>query len=727
MPQVPYSGVPSVGPQDNPTPRLQPNVPLDAFGGDVAAATEGLGKQIEGAGNELFTRAMAMQDLFNHSEANQADTDFTIKAGEIHAKLSSMNGKDAVDYFQNGYQSDLQSARADVRGGLSNDMSQKMFDQSSLGTYGRTVFNGASHAAGQNKAYSIGASAATVDGARSMALQNPYDEGQFQQYLKQTEDATRAQWGEGGKGADPETVDNAVRKSTSNLYYDRIATIANKQPSVASAMLDKALADGKIDGDDIGKLQSIVQGKVRTVGARNISANQRSGNDISWGSGVVPIAQAKMGITGAENDGKADYQSLGPTVPGRGQALGRYQIMPENLPEWLGQAGLPSMTPQQFLNSPSAQDKVFETKFGSLMQQYGSFNEAASVWFSGRTIAKAGNVTDATPSSAGHDVPWYLSKANKYLAQNASLEDKVSAGQATATAQYPNDPLMPDYVRQQIVTDNNYTNAIKKQGTFDNNQTIVGGLIGGEDGKLPTTIDELTQKDPKIEAAWNNASNSEKSRYMDVLAKNSKGAQAWDPQGVKLGEYRRLTGMAETDPSGFLDTDIIGTDLPNSAKKELIGLQNAKSKNAEQDPRILHALTLLRPTLEAAQISHKGDADGYNKFVGALQSQMTQFSQDNKTPPKDKDIQEMGQRLLQTQAGTGWFGTSVGANKLFNVDVPDDERSKIVADPYWSSKGIVPTDDMVQRIYTSQMYQKLYGGKPKAQQKLEASAVPVSK
>ena len=69
--------------------------------------------------------------------------------------------------------------------------------------------------------------------------------------------------------------------------------------------------------------------------------------------------------------------------------------------------------------------------------------------------------------------------------------------------------------------------------------------------------------------------------------------------------------------------------------------------------------------------------------------------------------------MLQEQAGTGYFGTSVGAEKLFQITVPDDAKKQILADPFWATRGIIPTDDQIQRIYQRQMYNKLYGGKPK--------------
>src|SRR5271156_553377 len=186
MPQVPYNPIPDVAPEDRPIRRVGIDTPGAAFGTTVAAATEHLGQTTEGVGNELFARATAMQDLYNHSQALEADTTYMKQVGDIHAKLSAMQGKDAVDYYTGSYQSDLNDARQSIRDGLPNDMARKIFDQSSMSTLSRTIFNGAGHAAQENKQYAIGAASARVKESQNAALANPTDEAGFQQHIKDT-------------------------------------------------------------------------------------------------------------------------------------------------------------------------------------------------------------------------------------------------------------------------------------------------------------------------------------------------------------------------------------------------------------------------------------------------------------------------------------------------------------------------------------------------------------
>lgn len=89
--------------------------------------------------------------------------------------------------------------------------------------------------------------------------------------------------------------------------------------------------------------------------------------------------------SGQESGG--NYAALGPVVknPTTGQpdrAYGKYQVMGTNIPKWTQEILGSPMTPQQFLQSPQAQEAVYRAKFGQYVQQYGP-EGAARAWFGG--------------------------------------------------------------------------------------------------------------------------------------------------------------------------------------------------------------------------------------------------------------------------------------------------------------------------------------------------------
>jgi hypothetical protein len=79
--------------------------------------------------------------------------------------------------------------------------------------------------------------------------------------------------------------------------------------------------------------------------------------------------------------------------------------MPGNVPSWTKEALGKSMTPEQFAKDPKAQDAVAEHRIGKLLAQGYGVEDIASIWFSGRPVAKAGSAKDVL----GTTVPKYVS------------------------------------------------------------------------------------------------------------------------------------------------------------------------------------------------------------------------------------------------------------------------------------------------------------------------------
>jgi hypothetical protein len=93
-----------------------------------------------------------------------------------------------------------------------------------------------------------------------------------------------------------------------------------------------------------------------------------------------------------------DYSIRGPVVQ-RGRyagerAMGAYQVMPGNLPEWSRRALGREVSEEEFMSSPEIQDAIFYDQMVSNYRRHGSWEDAASVWFSGQPVARAGNASD---------------------------------------------------------------------------------------------------------------------------------------------------------------------------------------------------------------------------------------------------------------------------------------------------------------------------------------------
>jgi hypothetical protein len=157
---------------------------------------------------------------------------------------------------------------------------------------------------------------------------------------------------------------------------------------------------------------------------------------LATGAGLNMPA-AKAAIANIESGG--NYKALGPVTDKGDRAYGKYQVMGANIPSWTKQALGQSMTPAEFLASPEAQERVFENQFARNTAKYGSAQDAASVWFSGKPLAKAGQRADIL----GTTVPSYVNKFNAVYGRQAPVQNAMVAPITGENAMPFSQPLAP--------------------------------------------------------------------------------------------------------------------------------------------------------------------------------------------------------------------------------------------------------------------------------------------
>ena len=122
----------------------------------------------------------------------------------------------------------------------------------------------------------------------------------------------------------------------------------------------------------------------------------RAANSNAFGliGGTDSLSIYRQAISDIESSG--NYGALGPLTKSGDRAYGAYQVMGANVPSWTKATLGSSLTPQQFLGDPQAQDAVFNRYFGSYLSKFGNANDAASMWFSGRPLANGAGLADVT-------------------------------------------------------------------------------------------------------------------------------------------------------------------------------------------------------------------------------------------------------------------------------------------------------------------------------------------
>lgn len=138
-------------------------------------------------------------------------------------------------------------------------------------------------------------------------------------------------------------------------------------------------------------------------------------------------ARTNAGAIGQIESNK-NYNEVGPMTK-HGRALGKYQVMEENVPSWTKEALGQELTPEQFLSSKQAQDQVFAHHFGKSVEKFGNPQDAASIWFTGRPQAQGANASDLNGVTGSQ----YVNRFNSALGQ---LPQQASQPQQSALASY---------------------------------------------------------------------------------------------------------------------------------------------------------------------------------------------------------------------------------------------------------------------------------------------------
>lgn len=248
------------------TPELSVNAPVEAFGGSVGVALQGLGKAVDQAGDEIWKTALKIQETRNQTEADEADTRYMEKAGMLHAEFNALQGENATKAFPD-YIKNLKAARDEIKGTLSNDAVRRLYDRGTNSTLGRTIFNGAGHAASQAKKAQIDAVGSKKSMVASQAITADNDDD-YRALKNQARELTVRENALLGQSSGEEDL----FKTDSVITAARIQHIAKTDPFKAHQML----AENKkgLTAQDFKTTDDIVTSNRRAVGAANIAREE---------------------------------------------------------------------------------------------------------------------------------------------------------------------------------------------------------------------------------------------------------------------------------------------------------------------------------------------------------------------------------------------------------------------------------------------------------------------
>lgn len=718
--QVPYTGVPSVQPSFDATPSVSSNIPMDAFGAGVANAVGHIGRAVEGAGNEIWARATAMQQLNEQANAANAVAEFTTAMGEKYAAYSSLSGKAAVDGYK-PYIEDLNSTREAIGQKLNSPYAQKVYLQESRSVQVRWVLSAAAHTGREGKNYVIGSTQSLIDARSNAAALAPQDEDSYKASLEQN--AKDAQRLGDLHGWDAQTTKNYESQMNSKMTMGRIQGLAKSDVPAAQKLLDAAVKAGNITGEDLGRAQTYIRGQRLSVATRQEAARTMSGDNAGIASAKMPIDSVVEAIAGNEG---ADYGTKHPPVTHKVNGktiteygLGRYGVMQSNLQDWLKEAGMPAMTEQEFLNNPRAQDQLAKFKLGQYQEEGGSALAAANKWFTG-SYNPDPKRTDGISTAAS-----YQKRFLAGLAKNASAADMSNWGRARSKELFGDDAEAADAMEQSFMTRHSRQKAIDREDVQDNIDTIENAIVPAKDGKLVTSIEDV--QDPKVQAAWDALPIRMQNKYRKLLSQNAKGD--YEATQANQIEYRTWLGRL-TDPMASADekraamnADFATMAMPAGQRQQLNMLKTKLWKDQNKNPALNHAMSISDDILRNAGITRTKNKDDYDQIRGSMFLILNDRMNAGDPVKKDEEIRQISSRLVREVSNGKWFGILPSKEQAFKVQVPEKEKQYII-DKYTADTGSAPTEKDIQSIYNAKMYNQLYGKAKKQASDAAAAMTP---
>lgn len=166
-------------------------------------------------------------------------------------------------------------------------------------------------------------------------------------------------WRQGARAEDASLAGAALRAAEESMTYGyKNQNVSGLAPENVSGLIGGP-------GTNFGP-------RIDGSGLRDPNGGMGSDRQIAYRNGIAKI----------ESDGSGGYEAVGATHETLGRALGRYQIMEANIPQWSKDALGREVSVGEFMSNPSIQDAIFDHRFGEYVKRFGE-EGAAQAWFGG--------------------------------------------------------------------------------------------------------------------------------------------------------------------------------------------------------------------------------------------------------------------------------------------------------------------------------------------------------
>ena len=298
--------------------------------------------------------------------------------------------------------------------------------------------------------------------------------------------------------------------------------------------------------------------------------------------------------------------------------------MPGNLPQWSKEALGRVVTPQEFLDNPQLQDAIAGYQFTKNKEKYGTWEDAASVWFTGKPASQGANARDVLGTTGAS----YVQSFRDNLATVMGY-----TGAKTATNKFTN-------AAQQII------DGSAKLENFDSKDRVkisdeVARLKASKAGQITPQLQPLVDKLNTLDSIINDP-------YLGTAVGPNRLARISLTSGITGGKQNFLGSVAN-----ILDTQVLDT------------LINAKANGATFGALSEGELNLLKNS--ASKISNWAKRDKDGNITGFDVSEKEFKKELQNLQNKTKKALENAGVSLSTGGDTSFFDT---IDKVYSGSTP---------------------------------------------------------
>lgn len=654
MPVVPLATAPSVAPSPNsglPYQNATGATP-DAFGAQVGAAQQGLGKGIETLGDVLAKHTLRMQEELNVSHAEELFLNKGTELATLSEQYKTLEGASRVAALPK-FMEDAAALRAKGLEEAPNGDVKKKFDQLFTRRLGFSLQDAGTLAAQANRQYRKETNAAVRANTLNQVALNADDDKRFESELAIGKETF--QNSDDYKGASPE-----VRAQHDEAYVDaawssRLASMARNNPLRARELLK----DAPVSGLARIKLQDNINQQII-----NVDTQVKSDEIIQSGALISPDLVGK--IKKFEGYKETPYSDFKQTSIGYGT---KYQPGDENIPKdrrkavfeqrmmnELGRAagivdtfapGLPSGTRDALISLTYNAGSGWTSSGLGAKIRAGDY-EGAKANFTAYNMA-GGQVNTTLVGRRADEVSWFGGDSvDTGIDSGTRLAKALDRAKEAAVKVFPDDPgnqaKYLDALQSRIKTDSAILTQASKDMQLELKNTVQSELV--DPNSAVTSYDKLS---PKAQQAYDLSSPALQQSAQRQMRANATRDVPYTAERRSLGDT--LQGEAINEPDKFMARDISDLDLTRPQKSQFLKIQADRKALLAKGEKLSTAIQTVQADLNDAGIypskTDRTKNEEFNKYSGILAKALDDLENEKKRPLYESEKRELAKSLLK--------------------------------------------------------------------------------